>query len=142
MMTYSPLLEQIDSQLCEHVSSLSEAARSSVRYSIVRLFGYGSRHVSFSLSSVEDVFELQVPRLQIRTGTPSKPAKLVDVEEDKRVLRSEIKGWWQAAAEHLDKLVSSLILSKEVSLMMRAGGALGPKRAQREKGLAPIAVGG
>jgi 1-phosphatidylinositol-3-phosphate 5-kinase len=87
----------------------------SARYNIVRFFGYGDRHVSFSLSRVEDIFELQVPRLQIvRSGMPSNAPKS-DLgqpsggDEEKRVLRNEIKAWWQAVAEHIDKIVSIVL---------------------------------
>jgi 1-phosphatidylinositol-3-phosphate 5-kinase len=131
MLIYSPLLIQLDSPLCEHITSHWEAARSDVRYSIVRLLGYRTRHVSFSLSPVEDVYEIQVPRLQVGTGTFIKPTKAADSEEeDKRVLRSEIKAWWQAVTEHLDKLVSDFIFLKEATLMSCEGGIPGSKHAE------------
>jgi 1-phosphatidylinositol-3-phosphate 5-kinase len=100
MLVYSPLLSQLDVALCTHT------AAGDAQTNIVRLFGYGARHVAFSLSRVDDVFELQVPRLQL-AARPPKPAEDQPPpgEEEKRVLRAEIKAWWQAVAEHLDRLV-------------------------------------
>jgi 1-phosphatidylinositol-3-phosphate 5-kinase len=107
MLVYSPLLVQLDTRVCEHVTPLSDETAPGMRYNVVRLFGHGGRHVSFSLSPVEDVFELELPRFQIHTGALSKPVKSADTEdENKRVLRGEIKAWWQAIGDHLDELVS------------------------------------
>jgi 1-phosphatidylinositol-3-phosphate 5-kinase len=79
---------------------------------MVRFFGYGRRWVSFSLSRVDDVFELRVPRLQVvRSGMVEHSGRSVDdktlAEDDeaKKTLRREIRAWWQGVAEHLDRLV-------------------------------------
>lgn len=86
--------------------------------------------MSFSVSRVENIFELKVPRLQINGGIElEKERELqreiereekerekekerrvsgstdVDVDERKKALRREIKRWWEGIADHIDKLV-------------------------------------
>lgn len=97
------------------------------RFNIIRHFvhGKGRHRVSFTLSPIDDVFELRVPRLQItrkfgdkgaasaRSSIASASATSVSggggagtpVDEEKRALRREIKAWWEGVADHLDKLV-------------------------------------
>lgn len=111
------------------------------RLNIIRHFSVQHATVSFSLSIVDDIFELRVPRLQINGGselerergermekiassadhhpngtTKGKEGGMntgggdIDVdaaEEDKKVLRREIKRWWEGITDHMDKLVSS-----------------------------------
>ncbi|KAF5349966.1 hypothetical protein D9756_009237 [Leucocoprinus leucothites] len=76
--------------------------------------------LSFSVSRVENIFELRVPRLQINGGQElererelealtrmerEREGGEVDVgEEKKRVLRREIKRWWEGVGDHIDKL--------------------------------------
>jgi 1-phosphatidylinositol-3-phosphate 5-kinase len=65
---------------------------------------------------IEDIFELQVPRLQITRSNGDKYARnSIDKEdpntdnngeEEKKLLRREIKSWWEGVADHMDKLVS------------------------------------
>jgi 1-phosphatidylinositol-3-phosphate 5-kinase len=117
MLVYSSHLCELSSELCEHTNINTELPTvpndtlPPSRFSIVRFFGYGSRSVSFSLSRVEDIFELRVPQLQIiKSNVPEKPTRTseqatVEEEEEKRELRNEIKIWWQGIADHLDKLV-------------------------------------
>lgn len=79
------------------------------------------RTVTFSLSAVEDIFELRVPRLKIvrRRGAEKNPtdslnlppiqdhsSSLPAAESDRKTLRYEIRKWWQGLSEHMDRLVS------------------------------------
>lgn len=134
LLIYSPLICTIIPSLCTHTnpspkpsasspSSSSSDGRLSLpnsRFNIVRHFSFKSHTVSFTISPVEDIFELRIPRLQITRGTNGAD-KLTDKDKvgdltlmqrvshegdvEKRELRKEINGWWQGVAEHLDKLV-------------------------------------
>lgn len=86
----------------------------------------GEREVSFTLSPVDHVFELRVPRLQITAFLASSsrekekcPLNAAGVEEkekyndrdaDKKELRREIKRWWEGIADHVDALVGILLV--------------------------------
>lgn len=69
---------------------------------------------------LEDIFEIRVPRLQIVRGAGDRSARNSltkddrDIEhsseEEKKLLRREIKTWWEAVADHMDRLVSLFIL--------------------------------
>jgi 1-phosphatidylinositol-3-phosphate 5-kinase len=87
--------------------------------------------VSFGLSIIENIFELRVPRLQMlrwsavekerssdcSSSVCSEPTLSSSISSDtsggqqtgegKRILRKEIKSWWEGIADHLDKLVSA-----------------------------------
>jgi len=43
-------------------------------------------------------------------------------EADKKELRQEIRDWWQAVAEHLDKVVSAFSHTRPLYLNLLAGG--------------------
>ncbi|KAF9011094.1 hypothetical protein BDQ17DRAFT_1298485 [Cyathus striatus] len=71
--------------------------------------------ITFTLSPMEDIFELRVPRLQILRGGErvSRSSSLTrvnkckeepDGEDEKDVLRREIRLWWEGMAGHIDKL--------------------------------------
>ena len=55
-----------------------------------------------------------MPRLQIVRGNGGRLSQdpvanqtgNTEAEEERRVLRREIKRWWEAIADHMDKLVS------------------------------------
>jgi hypothetical protein len=58
-----------------------------------------------------------MPRLQFMRGgwieksSPGMASIVAMDESDKRELRQEIKYWWQAVAEHLDKVVCPFFFS-------------------------------
>ncbi|KAF7313499.1 hypothetical protein HMN09_00505800 [Mycena chlorophos] len=112
-------------------STENNPALPSSRFNIVRHFAAHGHVVTFSISEVADIFELRVPRLQItRRGLPA-PAlekgkgkakddssissashhnlKPPPIEEDKKILRKEIKAWWEGVADHMEKLETSLV---------------------------------
>jgi 1-phosphatidylinositol-3-phosphate 5-kinase len=78
----------------------------------MRHFAYKTYRVSFTLFPVHDVFDLRMPRLQFTKGgwmekpPPTTASNTMVDDADKKELRQEIKYWWQAVAEHLDKVVS------------------------------------
>ena len=121
---YSQAICTLTPSLCSHTTpppqpwTGSDSPLPQSRLNIVRHFAFQSHAVSFTVSTIDDVFELCVPRLQITPGAAVKSSKdndgaaipdekEYDGGEEKRVLRREIKSWWQCVADHLDELVSS-----------------------------------
>ena len=121
LLIYSPTLCQIEPSICEHTSGFAS------RFNIQRHFTTVKGSVVFSTAPVEDVFELRVPRIQIRTD-PEEHAKVAteatedskyvddDVEGEKKALRREIKQWWEGVSDHVDKLVGDLQRFSEVHI--------------------------
>lgn len=120
-LIYSPIICSITPSICEHTSPSSDPENASSlpsnRLNIVRHFSHRARIVSFAVSEVPDIFELRVPKLQIirdhvaekSTGSSSDEShdSVSDGDDEKKVLRREIKAWWQGVAEHIDGLVSA-----------------------------------
>ena len=112
---YSPTISALNSFLCDHTTPPSENSPDlpASRLNIVRHFSTASVDVSFTLSTIEDIFELKVPRLQIVRDTEKAsvtPLGRKEGSEDearpKKELRREIKKWWEGVADHIDKIVS------------------------------------
>lgn len=53
---------------------------------------------------------------------PSMTSNTIIDDTDKKELRQEIKRWWQAVAEHLDKVVSPFPSPYSSGLNLPAGG--------------------
>jgi 1-phosphatidylinositol-3-phosphate 5-kinase len=118
LLVYSSALCKLVPELCEHTTPPSQpwkgedAPLPRSRFNIIRCFGLCNGTVSFTLSSAHDVFDLRVPRLQFtKAGIPDRATKLrieppsPEAEDEKRILRREIKTWWQGVSNHLDELV-------------------------------------
>ena len=113
---YSPALATLKPTLCAHTTPPPHPWPNipHSRFNIVRHFSTKSHTVSFSCSALENVFEIRVPRLQIVRGNGGRLSRdpvatqteNTEPEEERRVLRREIKRWWEAIADHMDKLVS------------------------------------
>lgn len=130
LLIYSPVIYTIAPPLCEHTRlparpwSAEDTPVPRSRFNVHRKFAYRSRVVTFSLSPVDDIFELRAPRLQIvRRRAPEKAAEkdaqpaaagvpLVFTEDDRRSLRLEIRGWWQGLSEHIDELEANFVSDK------------------------------
>ena len=117
MLVYSSTISTLSPFLCDHTTPSSENSPdlSASRLNIVRHFSTASVDVSFALSTIKDIFELKVPRLQIVRDTEraSIPLTLLgnkegseDEARPKKELRREIKKWWEDVADHIDKIVS------------------------------------
>ncbi|KAJ7249724.1 hypothetical protein B0H12DRAFT_1121540 [Mycena haematopus] len=145
VLIYSRAICTLTPALCEHTSPPLDTRVSgatddapplpTARFNIVRHFVVNGHAVSFTLSPMEDVFEIRVPRLQITrkggdksvrssiasattsvskdtttastsTATVSQPQP---VDEEKRALRREIKAWWEGVADHMDKLETTIV---------------------------------
>jgi 1-phosphatidylinositol-3-phosphate 5-kinase len=116
LLVYSPALCSVNPILCEHTAPplLPWPSLPASRLNTVRHFSSLAHSVSFSLSTIEYVFELRVPRLQLTRGYGDKSSKesiaserdIAEVDEEKKELRRQIKRWWEGVTDHLDKLVS------------------------------------
>ena len=68
------------------------------------------------LCLVDDIFDLRMPRLHftrdgwVEKALPAMTSNTIVDDMDKKELRQEIKRWWQAVAEHLDKSGQSFSL--------------------------------
>ncbi|KAF8151494.1 hypothetical protein B0H34DRAFT_131326 [Crassisporium funariophilum] len=121
LLIYSPALCTLTPSLCEHTTPPTGpwSTLPVSRLNIVRHFSTASSDVSFALSTIEDIFELRVPRLQITRGVEksSPPPTSAGSKEErtpleelasKRILRREIKKWWEGVADHVDKIEKAL----------------------------------
>ncbi|KAJ6475055.1 hypothetical protein C8R47DRAFT_1143386 [Mycena vitilis] len=129
VLVYSPAICKLTPALCEHTSppraptSDATSVLPASRFNIVRHFSTRRHAVSFTLSAIDDVFELRVPRLQITRKSGDKSARTsiagadaaaaasapVSADEEKRTLRREIKAWWEGLADHMDKMETSIV---------------------------------
>ncbi|EIN06853.1 hypothetical protein PUNSTDRAFT_136681 [Punctularia strigosozonata HHB-11173 SS5] len=142
LLVYSPAICALHPPLCEHTTPASTATSPSAsaststlanaenvdlppsRLDIIRHFACKGRTVTFSLSTIDDVFEIRVPRLQIVRGAGEKPeadgraAEERERERDKvgdearGVLRQEIGAWWKGMAEQMDILEDQINTDK------------------------------
>ena len=138
LLIYSPTLCALKPPLCAHTSPSPSLKPSPLlpkeRMNIVRHFsvvaspspsalqgedGDKDREVSFTLSAVDYIFELRVPRLQMTSQREREKCSLSleavpggedkdkgDRDGEKKELRREIKRWWEGVADHMDTLVS------------------------------------
>ncbi|KDQ52492.1 hypothetical protein JAAARDRAFT_184041 [Jaapia argillacea MUCL 33604] len=129
ILVYSPLACTITPPICEHTSvpprTSHDVPLPRCRLDIVRHFSFKSHQISFTLSAVEDIFEIRVPRLQILRshGTPKQSVHSSlehfdddEPHEEKRTLRREIRDWWLSVAEHMDKLEDACATSSARSI--------------------------
>jgi 1-phosphatidylinositol-3-phosphate 5-kinase len=116
LLVYSPTICTLNSFLCDHTTPPNENSLDlpASRLNIIRHFSTASLDISFALSTIEDIFELKIPRLQITRGierssasfSAHKKDKMEDEASPKKELRKEIKRWWEGVADHIDKIVS------------------------------------
>ena len=110
LLFYSPTICTLSHTLCTHTSPSGSASSSlpASRFNIIRHFSHKSYRVSFTLSPTDDIYDLIMPKLQFtKGGWVEKPPQATPAADDtdKKELRQEIKHWWQAISEHLDKMV-------------------------------------
>ncbi|KAI9453676.1 hypothetical protein F5148DRAFT_459148 [Russula earlei] len=112
LLLYSSTICTLSYPLCTHTSPSSPSTSlPASRFNIIRHFSFKSHQVSFTLSPVDEIFDLRMPRLQFTKGgwmekTPLATVSNTPIDDAtlKTELRQEIKHWWQAVAEHLDKV--------------------------------------
>ena len=115
LLLYSSTICTLSPPLCTHTSPSSPSTSlPASRFNIIRYFSHKSYQVYFTLTSVDELFDLRMPRLQftkigwVEKAPPATASNTTTDDADKKELRQEIKQWWQAVAEHLDKVVSPL----------------------------------
>ena len=127
VLIYSPVICALSPALCEHTSppprpwSPADMPLPRSRFNIIRHFSYQSSVVSFTLSPIDDIFELRVPRLQVirgsgnleRRASSSRLDRLsgLNLDEDKKTLRREMVAWWSGLSDHMDRIVGGLTCS-------------------------------
>ncbi|KAI0656007.1 hypothetical protein C8Q70DRAFT_1013970, partial [Cubamyces menziesii] len=128
LLVYSPAIHNLQPSLCEHTAlppkpwTPPDIPIPRARFNIIRRFSHKGRTVTLTLSEVEDVFEIRVPRLQIlRRKVVEKKAKeeppqrktseasSSSLGDARRTLRREIMGWWQGLSEHMDQLEDKFV---------------------------------
>ncbi|KAJ7330381.1 hypothetical protein DFH08DRAFT_786154 [Mycena albidolilacea] len=127
LFSYAKFLEvliysRLTPVLCDHTApatpSPKEKDGDEHRFNVVRHFERQAYRIDYSLSRMDDVYELRVPRLQIvggagtgaRTSLANSEGKEGPaVDEEKRALRREIKAWWEGVADHLDGLETTIV---------------------------------
>ncbi|KAJ3508125.1 hypothetical protein NLJ89_g5924 [Agrocybe chaxingu] len=125
LLIHSPMICTLHPPLCEHTTPPSTSITlPPSRFNIIRHFSTASTDITFALSTIEDIFEIRAPRLQITRGVekPTPPQssagrKQEDSESEeepnqKKILRKEIKKWWEGVADHIDKI--ELVLNNDI----------------------------
>lgn len=136
LLIYSPALCTLSPRLCEHTTPPpspwpADDSPPRSRFNIIRHFVCaGSKlEIKFRVSLAPALFELRVPRLQVMRGRfgdsgaqrvsfanvrrNSTDRKSFESIEEKRILRTEIKRWFESISDHMDKLVSIISFSTD-----------------------------
>jgi 1-phosphatidylinositol-3-phosphate 5-kinase len=127
LLVYSHSFHIITPPLCEHtgptVGNKAEVAPSRPGLNIARHFTYRTHRVTFTLTVVGDIYNVEVPRVQFAYGPrvseeakltpeppPVSPQSTISTEpgndDVKRVLKREMRTWWHTLSERIDNLAS------------------------------------
>ncbi|TBU43722.1 hypothetical protein BD309DRAFT_959936 [Dichomitus squalens] len=127
LLVYSPAIHTLSPPLCGHTAfpekpwSPVDTPIPQARFNIIRRFSYTGRIVTMTLNDIRDVFEVQVPRLQIlrrkaaeRKVPPDSASNRNGAQpsvlgEAHKILRREIMRWWQGLSDHMDQLEERFI---------------------------------
>lgn len=127
LLVYSQSFHIITPPPCEHIVPVEDntnIAPSRPGLNIARHFAYRSHLITFTLAVVEEVYNVEVPRVQFVHGAhmleetkpvPGSPAvssqsanssefETVDV---RKILKREMGSWWHTLSERIDNLVGS-----------------------------------
>lgn len=82
-----------------------------VPYNVIYHFLYNGYTLSLSLRSIHaNIFELQLPRLQLVSASSLKEVRISAKnecnQEEKETLRTQIEHWWRGIYMRIDRLVS------------------------------------
>jgi len=98
--------------ICDHTTPLSSPTTTlpTSRFNIIRHFTTASAGISFTLSKIDDIFELRLPHLQVTQGLDIVPSPFTHpdisgLSEKAKELRREIRKWWEGVSDHIDKIV-------------------------------------
>ena len=127
LLVYSHTFHVITPQLCEHtgptMGSKPDVAPPRPGLCIARHFTYQTHRITFTLGVVEEIYNVEVPRVQFARGTHvSEEAKripdmstvssqsTVPVEPEtvdvRRMLKREMRTWWHTLSVRIDNLAS------------------------------------
>lgn len=116
LLAYSPDIIRLTSPICEHteLTSVDEKDLLRCRSNIDHHFGFKDSVVVFTMSPVQDVYEIRIPRVQITkaralTGQEERDTirdRWQSKERDK--LRLEITMWWKDVKQHIGNLEDML----------------------------------
>ena len=122
---YSQSFHDITPPLCEHTGlaeDQADGASSHPGLIIARHFTYRTHQITFTLTTVEEVYNIEVPRVHfIHSAGVSEEAKSVagsptvssqctapadlEARDVRRILKREIRTWWHALSQRIDNLV-------------------------------------
>lgn len=117
LLAYSKTFRAVPMSLCSHTSMMTTNGSSIPdRHSILRHFSRGSHVVTFATAPVTEVYEVRVPRLQIvmdKDTWRDQDITITGIELDpeQEQVRQEIRSWWNGLRNHLQKLVSTVLVS-------------------------------
>jgi len=128
LLVYSNSFHIITPPICEHtgptVGTKADAAPPRSGLNIARHFTYRTHRVTFALAVVEEIYNIEVPRVQFVHGprvsdeakpnpaTPTIPSQSnvtagPETSDVRKILRREIRTWWHTLSERIDNLASS-----------------------------------
>ena len=131
LLVYSHSFHIITPQLCEHagptMGSRADAAPSRPGLNVARHFAYRTHQITFTLSVVEEIYNVEVPRVQFVygarvsgetkpiAGTATVPSQCTvspepETSDAKRMLKREMRTWWHTLSERIENLASFSLL--------------------------------
>jgi 1-phosphatidylinositol-3-phosphate 5-kinase len=122
---YSQSFHAITPPLCDHTGPTegeADVTPSHPGLIIARHFAYRTHRITFTLSLVEGIYNIEVPRVQFVHGARvSEEAKLIsgsstlssqcatsvepEPKDVRRTLKREMRTWWHTLSERIDNLV-------------------------------------
>ncbi|KDQ21242.1 hypothetical protein BOTBODRAFT_60985 [Botryobasidium botryosum FD-172 SS1] len=122
ILIYSPNMSTLSNPICPHTTPLppmqGEPRLPDSRFILVRHFAFGPRILSFTLSRIDEVFEVRVPRLKIvKTGVDARregwhrPGPLRDSDDEQEMdrLRMEITHWWKSLRKYMTRVEKYIV---------------------------------
>lgn len=126
LLVYSHSFHIITPPLCEHTGPAAgnkgDATPPRPGLNIARHFTYRTHRITFTLTVVEEIYNVEVPRVQFVHGAHVSEAKPVaraptvssqrtihpvpETDDVRRILKREMRTWWHTLSERIDNLAS------------------------------------
>ena len=126
LLVYSSAFHIITPPLCEHTgptASKADTVPSRPGLNIARHFTHRAHRITFTLAVVEEIYNVEVPRVQFARGAHvAKEAKSIsdaptassqpivpaepETADTRRMLKREMRTWWHTLSERIDNLAS------------------------------------
>lgn len=127
LLVYSQSFHIITPPLCEHIVPVEDNTNippSRPGVNIARHFAYRSHLITFTLAIIEEVYNVEVPRVRFVNGAhmseevkpaPGSPAvssqsansSEFETGDVRRTLKREMRSWWHTLSERIDDLVGT-----------------------------------